>query len=626
MPLPELPAELPEILSRTVALLQGGEDIGSRWNFGIDGLGFLLDTLDQEAPFEFRSYEVQSIPVQKPRIDDEAEPGEQTLAAWWARAQHSWHEGAGQKVFDSAFSSRFKFTESKGVSPWEKGELRLLKDVTEYRNDNFDDHHILGTPSAFLYTRNGNLVKDTDPETGGETVVSTHSGTLINSITSDGESLYAAYSGGSIGIRKIVISTFAATVLVNTHTDVDIIAFVKGRLLGGKNHQLFEYNLAVTTPPDPFYTDPATTWVWTGITESSNAVYFSGHAGERSEIFAARLTEQDIPFASVATLGALRSVWQAPEGEIIHTIKGYIGQQVLIGTSKGIRIASVVTGEGDLSVSALIAKTPQPVLALEPQLEYGWFGWTTFDGVSSGLGRVDLGTLAYASDLMFTSQGTVKEVTSFQNRLFFVVDEGTTSRIVKEHLTQLVAQGNMKNLDIRFSTTERKVVRFFDILVTGGGKWSLEVALDGGTFAIYTSENPVGGYHEEVLTLEGTKFGINIILHRHTDVTQGPVLQDWRLRSEPRATGKFRYLVPMMIYDTMITLDGGEVGGNGLATELLNHLEDIYRTGRDFGFIKLNSTEPIECVMEDLRFKAYTPPDQQFGFGGHALAVIREVR
>jgi hypothetical protein len=76
----------------------------------------------------------------------------------------------------------------------------------------------------------------------------------------------------------------------------------------------------------------------------------------------------------------------------------------------------------------------------------------------------------------------------------------------------------------------------------------------------------------------------------------------------------------------MITLDGGEVGGNGLATELLNHLEDIYRTGRDFGFIKLNSTEPIECVMEDLRFKAYTPPDQQFGFGGHALAVIREVR
>ena len=250
MPSPSIPSNLPDIFGRELAILEAGNNVGPIWNVGIDGIGFLLETLDQEDPFEFRSYEVQSIPTSKPRIDDETEPGEQTLAQWWARAQHSWHEGAGQKVFDSPFSSRFRFFSSKGVDPWTRGELTLLKDTAELRNDNVDDHHLLSSSLGLIYTRNGNITKHLDPDSGSGTTVTTHNGTPINSITSDGESVYLAFSGGSLGVRKIVLSTFAATVVVNTHTAVDKIAFVKGRLLGAKGPSLFEYNLAVTTVPE----------------------------------------------------------------------------------------------------------------------------------------------------------------------------------------------------------------------------------------------------------------------------------------------------------------------------------------------------------------------------------------
>jgi hypothetical protein len=636
---PAFPLSIPIPLSRSISLVTSNL-IGSVYSVGIDGVGYILSTLDQESPFEFRSYEVQSIPPQKPRIDDQNEPGEQTLAAWWARAQHAWFEGAGQHVFDSPFSSRFRFCNSKGINIWHEKQdrIQLLKDTAAVRSDDVDDHHLVSTDVALIYTHDGNIVKHADPDTGGGTTLATHDGVPINSLAYDGESVYAAFSGGSLGIKKVVVSSFAAWVDISAHTAVELIAFVKGRLIGAKANGLFEYDLSITTAPEPFHRDLAATWKWTGITDSGPAVYFSGFAGDRSEIFAARLTAQDIPFASQATLGALRSVWQAPEGEVIHTIKGYIGQQVLIGTSKGVRVASIVTGEGDLSVSALIVGpgeegTNNPVLCFEPQEQWAWFGWSKYDTVSTGLGRVHLGNFAYASDLLFSGQGIIKEVVSYGGRRYFVTDEGTTSRIIKEHATNLVENGELHVCQVGFGTTERKVIRYFDVLSTGPGKWSLEVALDNGAYSIYAAEIVAGGFHQEIITLEATTFGLHIFLHRDAvDPTLGPDVFNWRLRAEPRATGRFRYLVPVMVYDFVELLNGVDEGFTGNALTRLNHLKSIFDTDRDVQFQPLESAVPgavssVEVKLEDLRFKSYTPSAPGgSGFGGIALLVLREVR
>lgn len=631
MPKPLVPSTIPSSLSISTALntLSG---VGKIWDVGIDGIGYMLSTLDQESPFEFRSYEIQSIPKLKPRFDDADEPGEQTLFPWWTRAQHSWHEGAGQNVFDSPFSSRFRFKRSRGLNIWEEGEASLLKDTEELRSEAVDDHHLLSTPDALFYTVDGVVHRDADPDTAGTDSLSDHSGTPINSIASDGESLYAAFSGGVLGIKKTPLEGALAWSDVNVQTAVELIAFVKGRLIGAKGTNLYEYDLSVTTEPEPLNPPMTSTWKWTGIAESGPAIYFSGYAGDRSEIFAVRLTAQDIPFSSVATLGAMRSIWQAPEGETVHTVRGFLGQQVLIGTSKGVRIGTIVTGEGDLEVSGLITETPEPVKCFEPQEEFAWFGWDKFDESFSGLGRVHLGELSYASDLMVSGQGEVKEVVNYLGRKYFILDEGITSRIIKEHSDNLVSSAFVQSCEIRFGTTERKVMRYFDILTRGLGKWTLEMALDEGGFTTYEASNPAGGYEEKVLNLEGTRFCVRITIDRdESDPTVGPILMEWRIRSEPRALGRFRYLVPVMVYDTITNKSGAKVGGTGRSLDLLNHLTAIYREDRDVQFQPLESGVPgsiegVTCKMEDLRFKSYAPPQGGKGFGGIALAILREVR
>lgn len=639
---PSIPTTLPASLSPAVAPLSLTTGVGSIWDLGIDGVGFMLSTLDVESPFEFRSYEVQSIPTQKPRIDDADEPGEQTLAAWWSRAQHSWHEGAGQHVFDSPFSSRFRFCQSFRINIWDDGQFSLLRDTEQLRSDSVDDHHLLVTESALFYTYNGNLKRDPNPDTvaeGNEDELTTFNGLPVDALTSDGESIYASIR--TQGIEKCPINGVLGWTHVNDLLDVEILKFVKGRLIGARTDSLYEFDLSTTDAPEPFYTDPVQTWEWTGITEAGPAIYFSGRAGDRSEIFAARLTAQDIPFASVATLGAIRSVWTAPEGETVRSIKGYLGKQILIGTNLGVRIGTISTGEGDIEVSPLITSvehggdilgTQHPVLDFDPQFEFAYFGWTRFDGTYSGVGRIHLGDLSYASDVMFASQGEVTEVAVYNDRIYFVIDEGATSRIVKEHATRLAPNGWIQNCEMRFGTTERKTIRYFDILTQSTGKWSLEVSQNGGALVAYTTDNPASGYQEEILDLEATRFGNRITLTRDdVDNTKGPIVLEWRFRAEPRAKGRFRYFVPMMVYDQLELQNGATSGKNGQAMEMLNHLKNLYRLDSDIVFqgpeTGIPGAPPPQLVkMEDLRFKEYAPPEQGMGFGGIALAIFREVR
>ena len=86
-----------------------------------------------------------------------------------------------------------------------------------------------------------------------------------------------------------------------------------------------------------------------------------------------------------------------------------------------------------------------------------------------------------------------------------------------------------------------------------------------------------------------------------------------------------------MLYDDLILLNNGEIHQPGLALVLLNHLTNIYRSGRDFSFQPLETgvvdgQVPLTCIMEDLRFKTYTPPKGGSGFGGKALMILREIR
>lgn len=626
---------LPYPLGSTFAP-QVSSHVGTVWSVGIDGQGYLMSTLDQESPFDYRAYTIQAVPMSKPRIDDSEEPGEQTLFPWWTRAQHSWHEGSGQDIFDSPMSSRFKVKATKGIDVWaEEGCSFLLKDVELHdEHETATDLLLLGGSDALFYTHNGNITRDPDPDDtleSDEATITDHDGNPVNSITSDGDLLYLSFSSGGLGIRSVDMDgTFSGTSIVNDHEDVDIIGFVKGRLIGCKDNEVFDYDLSTTAIPSAHYTDEADGFRFTGITEAGPGIYLSGYAGDRSEIFIMRLTAQDI--TSGLTLGVPRSVWEAPRGEQIHSIKGYLGTSVLIGTSKGVRVGIVTTGDGDIEVSGLIVETDHPVKAITARGNFAWFTWTQYDGNSSGLGRIHLGRLNWAPDLMYNSSGTVFSVANYNDRMYFSVEEEDSTKIIKEHATRLVSEGTVRTGEIRFGTSETKSLRYFDIVTRNDGKWSLDIAVNGGSFVSYSADQPTGSI-EEVINLDANRFDLQITLKRsESDDTVGPCMREWRLRAEPKATGRFRHILPLMIYDFMVGLNDVEQGYQGFAWYLLDKLTDLYRNDELVIFqtpatgVPGASPTTYEVKVEDLQFKTYTPPAEARGYGGIALIVLREAR
>lgn len=620
----------PIFLGLPVASLISG--IGVVWDVGINGEGYLLSVLDQESPFEYRAYTVSSIPIQKDRIDSSEEPGEQTLEAWWTRAQHSWHNGAGQKVFDSPMSSRFGFYESKGIDPWEDGELTLLKDTASFDNGS-DDNYLLLTDGGYLFYSEGDaIIRIDDLDTPTPVSRDPSVGNSVVCMTSDGTYIYAGVTPAiGDGILRSDIAAHGAYSKIN-NLNPDVMAFVKNRLICGVDgdlHEVIDLS-SLTSGASSFFTHIYADWQWTGIAETGPAIFAAGFAGERSGIFAIGLETADL--AAGLTIGVPREVWTAPEGEIIHTVKGYLGSALIIGTSKGIRRGVVASSEGDLEVSPLIVETDEPVRCFTFQGNYCWFGWSKFDGTSSGIGKLDLGTLAYASDLMYAIQGDVHSVVDFGDRLVYTVNSvaGADSRVIYEHPTNYVTQGWMRTGEIRFGTFEDKSLRYFDgLLIGSGGTLDLEIAVDLGSFVAVLADQAVGDIAESI-TQAGTRFDLKIFLNtKATDATIKPTLLEWRLRADPDATGRFRYFVPVMLYDKMKSRNNRPIGGQGYGYAQLAKLTTLYRNGTVFKLQSPSSSlpdgdSPVDVKVEDLQFKSYTPPQGASGLGGICLVVMRE--
>ena len=80
-----------------------------------------------------RPYIRQTAPYRKEQFDNNQEPGEQSLTGWWLRSQSSFHNGTGIKFYDPSAGEvvAHRFTDSKGVDVWTKGQVTLLKDVVD---------------------------------------------------------------------------------------------------------------------------------------------------------------------------------------------------------------------------------------------------------------------------------------------------------------------------------------------------------------------------------------------------------------------------------------------------------------------------------------------------------------
>lgn len=99
---------------------------GEAYDVSLNGLPFYIFSTD-ESP-----YRRQTAEYRKQQIDQSTEPGEQTLTGWWLRSQTSFHSGDGINYYDPAAGEtvQYRYSDSRGVDIWTKGQVTLLKSVS----------------------------------------------------------------------------------------------------------------------------------------------------------------------------------------------------------------------------------------------------------------------------------------------------------------------------------------------------------------------------------------------------------------------------------------------------------------------------------------------------------------
>jgi hypothetical protein len=392
------------------------------YDTAIGGMPFIYAISDA------RPYIRQTAPFKKEQFDNQPEPGEQSLTGWWIRSQMSFHAGDGITFYEPAQTApnspaHYRYADSKGVNVWEQGEVTLLNNVNvgHVTTGSVDSQ---GRPNQHLRSiqwsgNDGVLLRDqydVDKITTAGTV--THfidyaAGTdyPVHAICDDGTYAYWITNVLASGTPRLRIykklltgASGSGDVLMISDNGITVtnavMEYVKDRIVMCINNKIYEIPTSASTLPSPVYTHSDTDVIFTSITASGPAIYVTGYSGIQSSILKFTLSTAGV----MPTLTSGITAAEMPVGEIIHRIYYYLGYMV-IGTNKGIRVATVSDQDGSVSYGPLIVETSQPVYDFAARDHYVWCA-TGVDG-EPGVIRIDLSLeieplrFAYANDIYY---------------------------------------------------------------------------------------------------------------------------------------------------------------------------------------------------------------------------------
>ena len=583
----------------------------------INGRPYMLDMKSNEFRRQFDARVRDS-------VDQSAEPGEGALnpQGLWRRSQSSWHYGAGQQYSDTADAEAYRFYSSKGVDPWTKGRLSLLRDTTNVYPTSGTNLYAV-TADGRLYGTDGQNVKYTTDFVTVTTVTGTQASNLY-SITSDGYNVFYSYANGDIDQTKADISTSSAYI---TGIEAGVLAYVRGRLMvagqGTDKRKIWN----ITTPaqssannPSPLYTHPNTNWNWVGFAAGQTHIYAAGYAGNTSIIYKTQIkadgTALDIPTAAA----------ELPLGEIVRSIYGYLGY-IILGTDTGFRFCSTDT-DGNLTVGPLV-ETGAAVRAMAGIGKYVYFSWSNFDSTSTGIGRMDISVFispnqpAYATDLMATAQGTVQAIHEFQNDVLFTV---SGVGVFQPHATNLVSSGYLRSGIYRWGVPDAKFIPKLDIrCLPLAGSLQLSVASDGGDFYDFATlstlnvrEKTFDGLEDKVFEAE-----IKVTLTRAAGATTGPTLTRWMARAYAAPLRSQIFTVPLIMHHKL-SINGREYWQD--VDRELGYLRDLVETPRVVTYQENEETFAVVVENVQMQIAQLVNAHRTNDFEGTAIVVMRSVR
>ena len=217
------------------------QNTSNNYDIAIGGLPFFI------GPSKEYPYKRETAQYRKQQIDQQKEPGEQTLTGWWLRSQSSFHYGAGIRYEEPVEGETvgLRFNKSAGVEVFNLGKVTLLPDVTRVHTATNSPIMVGGTDSAgvdvVIWADGANLYRTT---AAGTTTTLTWGGSgAILDVAQDGLNYYAA---NATGIYKGPLtgaisgsSIFTHPSSVGTVTAVSM-SWAKQRLIAGVNNYIFE--------------------------------------------------------------------------------------------------------------------------------------------------------------------------------------------------------------------------------------------------------------------------------------------------------------------------------------------------------------------------------------------------
>jgi hypothetical protein len=625
------------------------------YDTALGGMPFIYAISDQ------RPFIRQTAPYRKEQFDNQTEPGEQSLTGWWLRSQSSFHNGTGITFYDPALipgEGTFQYADSKGVNVWTEGEVTLLKASTQGHNttgtiasNGRAQQHIRsikwGTTEGILVLDEFDVDKiDTAGTVTHFIDYNTGTDDKVYAICDDGITAYWVTNdtgpSGKLEVNKKVLTgdaSTSATVMFTANgitVNNAVMEFIKERIVMCANNGVYEFSSAASSLPTAIYTHPDVNHVYTSITASGPAIYIAGYNGIQSTIQKFTLTTAGaMPTLSSAVVAA-----ELPVGEIVQDIYYYLGYMA-IGTSKGIRIATVNDQDGSITYGPLIVETTQPCYDFAARQNYIWCA-TGVDG-NPGVIRIDLSVelsplrFAYANDVYYSGvTGHPTTACGFlgtTDRLAYATAKVSTTDgyVYSESASTLITNGYLTTGYIRYNTLEPK--NFKRLLGRGDftfGSMTLETVDKNGTeYDLVTYDASVPPVEVTTSQPSGSQeyLAYKFILYRDgTDSTKGPIFKGYQAKATI-ATPRQRVIrFPVFCYDVETDKYNVMLGYEGRAKERIQELENIEQNGDVVTWQDLQTGESRQVVIEQITFTRQTPPDRGFsGYGGIIDILIRTV-
>lgn len=611
------------------------------FDVAIGGLPFIYAINDA------RPYVRQTAPFKKDQFDNGSEPGEQSLTGWWIRSQSSFHSGTGIKFFDTqrsytAVDARYtRFADSNNVDVWTQGQVTLLKQTSNMAGvtsgiyklisvvDAGTDKVIAWTPANITinnYTASGTPVTYSSVVTAGLD-------TATLAIATDGAHLFIA-DNDHIYTGEIATPAAGYTEYYATGSERVTLGWVKQRLVAGIGASIYELTGSKGTPralPTAAYTHPNADWTWTSISEGGSAIYAAGYLNTTSAIYKFTLASNGA--MPVLTSGVIAA--QLPIGEYVNKIESYLGYLV-IGTNKGVRVASISDTNGDLTYGPLIIEADNTGLDFAFRDSFVWV--TGSVNGYAGLYRINLDAeldnlrFAYATDTYLdgvTGYATSVDFVGTTNQIAFTTSG--SNGIAIQSTTDFAPSGSLTTGNIRYGTLEPK--NFKRLLGRGDftyGSMTLETVDKNGVEYDHIS------YDSTIPSIEvGTSspataqeyVAYKFILYRDgTLANKGPIFKGYQAKATI-ATPRQRVIqFPVYCFDVETDRFNSVVGYTGRAFDRIKLLEDIEETGDVVTWQDLSTGESRQAVIEQVTFTRMTPPDKRFdGFGGVLQITVRTV-